>query len=307
MAELERRDLAESQEIERYFNKCKIAFEAEMFFYAEEYACLICNYYFRRATYFYEYNFMGIIANIFKGLGNIKNAQILEDFTNANNNVTKIAGIKGLFPEIEPIMPRIIREKIMRINLDHKYFRDFEQNYIRLARIAKFTLGKTKLTKNKKIRALDLGASFGALSFIYQKNDVLVNAIDIENTEIEFKEAAEILGIKIDRFTIKKKTPLLKFPNKFNIITANQICFNGHKTKDLWDVDDWIFFLNDLNKNHLEKDGIVLLVFNYENIKNGDQIVQLGKKTLEDFFFPFLTNYFKWKVAFFNKSDIDKL
>jgi hypothetical protein len=65
-------------------------------------------------------------------------------------------------------------------------------------------------------------------------------------------------GLNVGNRTIKKPTlrfriepyknlPLLS--RRFDVITAHQICFNGHKTENLWGVDEWDFFL----KRHRRK------------------------------------------------------
>jgi hypothetical protein len=57
-------------------------------------------------------------------------------------------------------------------------------------------------------------------------------------------------GLNVGNRTIKKPTlrfriepyknlPLLS--RRFDVITAHQICFNGHKTENLWGVDEWHF------------------------------------------------------------------
>jgi hypothetical protein len=56
---------------------------------------------------------------------------------------------------------------------------------------------------------------------------------------------------------------LPKFRQKFDLITAFMICFNGHKSPKLWGADEWKFFLDDLN-THLKPHGRVCLDFNRE-------------------------------------------
>ena len=54
------------------------------------------------------------------------------------------------------------------------------------------------------------------------------------------------------------------FAGLIDFITAHQICFNGHKTENLWGVDEWDFFLNDLEENYLNPGGTIALEFNEE-------------------------------------------
>ena len=76
------------------------------------------------------------------------------------------------------------------------------------------------------------------------------------------------------------------------MVTAFQIFFNGHCSKELWDVEEWRYFLLDLHDNILNDNGVVHLVFNaeHDNLKpiiiDGEQVF-LGKKSVEEFFKPF--------------------
>jgi hypothetical protein len=51
---------------------------------------------------------------------------------------------------------------------------------------------------------------------------------------------------------------------RFDVVTAHQICFNGHKTENLRGVDEWDSFLNDLDENYLNPGGTIALEFNEE-------------------------------------------
>ena len=76
------------------------------------------------------------------------------------------------------------------------------------------------------------------------------------------------------------------------MVTAFQIVFNEHTTKNLWNVDDWKYFLMDIHDNILNDGGSVILDFNMEHkkeilIKIDGELVPLGSKVLEEFFNPF--------------------
>ncbi len=139
---------------------------------------------------------------------------------------------------------------------------------------------------------LDIGCGFGLFSHVAQFNGHKVDSIDIPNASPILKEASKLLKIKKHEFTIKKKVPLLKLNKKFDVVTAFQIYFNGHCSKELWDVDDWKYFLLDIHDNILDDDGSIVLVFNMEHkkkipIKIDGEILPLGSKELEEFFNPF--------------------
>ena len=86
----------------------------------------------------------------------------------------------------------------------------------------------------------------------------------------------------------------MKFKKKFDVVHASQIFFNGHASKNLWDLDDWKYFLLDLHDNILNDDGFVCLLFNREHINlkpiivDGEELF-LGNKPVQDFFKPFFS------------------
>jgi hypothetical protein len=73
-----------------------------------------------------------------------------------------------------------------------------------------------------------------------------------------------MFGISRTGFRIEPHQNLPLLGRRFDVITAHQICFNGHKTENLWGADEWDFFLNDLEENHLNPGGMIALEFNEE-------------------------------------------
>jgi len=51
---------------------------------------------------------------------------------------------------------------------------------------------------------------------------------------------------------------------RFDLVTAFSICFNGHKRANLWTSKEWAFFLNDLEKRFLRAGGEIFLGMNPE-------------------------------------------
>ena len=171
-------------------------------------------------------------------------------------------------------------------NFYSKYSRDLDSNWIRTSqRFASLNL-------LKKSRILDIGSGFGIFSKIATFNGHEVDSLDIPNAPPILKAGAKLLDVKLHKFTVKKNIPLLKFKYKFDVVTAFQIVFNEHTTKDLWNVDDWKYFLMDIHDNILEDGGSIVLDFNCEHkkevfIKIDGEVVPLGSKALEEFFNPF--------------------
>jgi hypothetical protein len=73
-----------------------------------------------------------------------------------------------------------------------------------------------------------------------------------------------LFGITRTGFKVEPYKSLPDLGRRFDVITAHQICFNGHKTEKLWGVEEWDFFLDDLEENHLNPGGTIALEFNEE-------------------------------------------
>jgi hypothetical protein len=220
-----------------------------------------------------------------------------------------------LFDYIEPVINYETINKICPIKPENyrsdkdsksytKYIRDFEENYERALATFAYLYAYENLFHKSDISFLDIGTGFGLLPYIFSKNFDKIFTIDMEGKPEYFDVVLKILGIRQEAYTIKKYEFLPKFDLKFDLINASQICFNGHKTKDLWDVNEWKFFLFDIHDNFLNKDGAIYLSFNYE-----DGPINLGKESVENLFAPYIDRHKfpNWKVAKLNKDDIGKL
>ena len=288
-------------EINTHMARASAASYSGMVFALDEYCCLVCNSYFRKKIFQSDLQVIEDLMKFFNTVGNLKNFSILKELLQGTNNLTK--GIDNLFlkndfqqvlsDSLKIQLRSLHKTKPTKDSMFHgdedfyaKYARDLDTNWIRNAQ--KFTGLKLK----SKSSILDIGCGFGLFSHIAEFNGNEVDSIDIPNASPILKEATKLLKVKKHEFTINKKVPLLKLNKKFDAVTAFQIFFNGHCSKELWDVEDWKYFLLDLHDNILNDNGIVHLVFNAEHnnlkpiIVDGRQLV-LGKKSVEEFFKPF--------------------
>ena len=109
---------------------------------------------------------------------------------------------------------------------------------------------------------LDLGCGAGYFLYVAQLLGHSGIGLDMDRLSM-FREITQLLGVRRVVQRIDAFRPLPNFSQKFDVITAFMICFNNHKMPGLWDVREWEFFLDDLNK-HLKPRGRVWLELNRE-------------------------------------------
>ena len=300
------RDARTQTEIQSHMAKAKASVNIGMPFTVDEYCCLICNAYFTNKIFQDDLPVIEDLIQFFRHLASLDNVATLEkillDTDNLKNNMQDLC----LLNDFEPVLQDEVKNKLrslhkLKINKDSrvktilgedtdnfyaKYSRDLDSNWIRNAqRFASLSL-------IKKSRILDIGSGFGFFSKIATFNGHKVDSLDIPNASPILKAGAKLLNVRLHEFTIKKNKPLLKFNHKFDVVTAFQIVFNEHTTKNLWNVEDWKYFLMDIHDNVLADGGSIVLAFNMEH-KNliptevDGEVVPLGTKALEVFFNPF--------------------
>ena len=124
---------------------------------------------------------------------------------------------------------------------------------------------RLKLHTTKKKNILDIGTGTGYFPFLC--NEFLHNGycLDVPNNEL-YDQITDSLGLIKFKKYINPFEPLkLDTKEHFDLITAYMICFNNHKQEDLWSKEEWQFFILDLQKNYLKKEGKILLNFNEES------------------------------------------
>ena len=111
-------------------------------------------------------------------------------------------------------------------------------------------------------RVLDLGSGTGYFLYISGLLGHTAVGIDLDETPM-FNESIELLGVDRRVWRVEPFVPLPDLGEKFDVITAHMICFNGHKSDALWGQREWGFFLDDLSR-HLTREGRIWLEFNRE-------------------------------------------
>jgi SAM-dependent methyltransferase len=124
------------------------------------------------------------------------------------------------------------------------------------------------LNKRQPISILDIGSGFGYFPYAahFYGHDVL--GMDVPGDTLFTRASAYLDVTRIEHeIAPKKKLPDMK--RKFDLVTAFQICFNGHIEGQLWGREAWDFFLSDLYKNHMNEGGRVYLELNWSPVIKG--------------------------------------
>jgi SAM-dependent methyltransferase len=140
----------------------------------------------------------------------------------------------------------------------YKYFD--KQLWLRSKMMRAIELG---LDKAAPVAVLDLGCGAGYFLYCCKFLGHDVHGIDLPEYAF-YRDMIALFGLSRTGFRIEAHKPLPRLDRRFDVITAHQICFNGHKTGGLWGVQEWEFFLNDLDENYLSPGGTIALEFNEE-------------------------------------------
>ncbi len=120
-----------------------------------------------------------------------------------------------------------------------------------------------RLEKRRALSVLDLGCGPGYFLYVCKQLGHQVHGLDLPDHGF-YNEMIALFRIPRTGFRIAPLTPLPELPRKFDVVSAHQICFNGHKTSDLWGVREWDFLIEDLRTRHLNPGGVIALEFNPE-------------------------------------------
>jgi cyclopropane fatty-acyl-phospholipid synthase-like methyltransferase len=140
----------------------------------------------------------------------------------------------------------------------YKYFD--KQHWLRSKMMRVVELG---LDKSPHASVLDLGCGAGYFLYCCKYLGHSVHGMDLPDYEF-YRDMIALFGISRTGFRIEANRSLPQLGRRFDVITAHQICFNGHKTDGLWGVEEWDFFLGELEENYLNPHGTIALEFNEE-------------------------------------------
>lgn len=121
---------------------------------------------------------------------------------------------------------------------------------------AKRRCQRAGLDKGPRRSVLDLGCGAGWFAYVASAHfghDVV--GLDLPTRSKLFRAVTDMLGISVIERELKPFEPL-NVVRVFDVITAFQITFNGHREPPIWGVPEWMFLVRDLMRQcdeiHLE-------------------------------------------------------
>jgi SAM-dependent methyltransferase len=121
-----------------------------------------------------------------------------------------------------------------------------------------------RLNLGAPLRVLDLGSGGGYFLTVCRFLGHGGIGIDLDEPAM-YGEMFEAFGLKRVIWRIEAFQPLPSLGERFDLITAFSIAFNGHKREGRWGMPEWEFLLNDLRRNLLKPGGRIYLDLNPEH------------------------------------------
>lgn len=118
------------------------------------------------------------------------------------------------------------------------------------------------LNRTAPMDILDLGAGCGYFPYICRQFGHSALGADIAVPM--YRDVTELLNVPWREWRIEAYQPSPDFGKRFDLVTALLIYFNNPHQPDVWDVDEWRYFLTDLVQRQLAPNGRIYLYLNQD-------------------------------------------
>ena len=167
-------------------------------------------------------------------------------------------------PEIRSFLAKLDRRQLSEIQKRHA---GSSARYAKYADVEHWLainlprLQELKLDAAAPQQILDLGCGAGFFLFLAKQSGHLCVGVDVGDYPLS-NELIQLFGIERLTWRIRAFEPLPELGRQFDLITAFSAAFNRNEDETRgWTLDEWEFFLNDLNR-HLRPGGQILLEIN---------------------------------------------
>lgn len=127
---------------------------------------------------------------------------------------------------------------------------------------------------------LDFGTGPGYFPYVCRYLGHHAEALDRPGTDL-YDELCRWVGVAVVPFAIAARTTLPKFDRRFDLVTAFRVGFNNKGDRQLFDLADWGFFLDDVRDNILAPGGHLALKLIKQPDREG---LKFGDAPLMEFF-----------------------
>ena len=128
--------------------------------------------------------------------------------------------------------------------------------------LTRFYIG---FTENNRFKILDISTGYGYFPYLCNALGHKAEGTDLPQSQYNlYQKITKKLNVN-DKSLKIEKFKIFIFNQKYDVITSFMICFNQHKNPELWHIDEWDFFLKNINE-FLNENGFLVLSFNAESI-----------------------------------------
>lgn len=173
------------------------------------------------------------------------------------STLTSVPHILYATPLLYPVVRRL---RAGASRQDRKYVH-FGRQLARANHVAR----QLALHRGPRRRILDLGSGPSYFPFVCSRLGHEVVALDVDWTPL-YNELSSALRVRRVVHEIQAHVPLPDLGGPFHLISAQMICFNGHKNHAgrLWDVEEWAWFVDHLRGLAAPSGCRLVLQFNRE-------------------------------------------
>lgn len=119
------------------------------------------------------------------------------------------------------------------------------------------------LNTGGKKEILDLGTGAGYFPYICNYYGHHAEALDVPDNDMYNQIIKELEIKRYGQYIQAYKN--IDVDNKYDLVTGYMICFNNHKSPNLWHIKEWEYFLKSLSERNMKPGAEIFLSFNPES------------------------------------------